>query len=85
MTTTLNLYQAKTHLSRLVELAAAGEEIVIAKVGRPMARLVALESRRRPRNFGVLKGQIWMTDDDFDELPEDLLDAFYGGDDGPGA
>ena len=69
MTTTLNLHQAKTQLSELVEPAAAGEEIVIAKAGKPMARLVALEARRRPRNFGALKGQIWMADD-FDELPQ---------------
>jgi prevent-host-death family protein len=82
MTTTLNLYQAKTQLSKLVERAAAGEEIVIAKAGKPMARLVALESRGRPRNFGALKGQIWMADD-FDELPKDILDAFYDGDSGP--
>ena len=79
MTTTLNLYQAKTQLSKLVERAAAGEEILIAKAGKPMARLVPLESQRRPRNFGFLKGQIWMADD-FDELPKDILDAFYGDD-----
>jgi prevent-host-death family protein len=82
MTTTLNLYQAKTQLSKLVDRAAAGEETVIAKAGKPMARLVAFESRRRPRNFGALKDQIWMADD-FDELPRDLLDAFYEGENGP--
>jgi prevent-host-death family protein len=83
MTTTLNLHQARTQLSKLVERAAAGEEIVIAKAGKPMARLVASEARRRPRNFGAFKGQIWMADD-FDELPKDILDAFYEGDNGPG-
>jgi antitoxin (DNA-binding transcriptional repressor) of toxin-antitoxin stability system len=55
---------------------------VIAKAGKPMARLVALASRRRPRNFGALKGQIWMADD-FDELPKETLDTFYEGEDEP--
>ena len=82
MATTLNLYEAKTQLSKLVERAAAGEEIVIAKAGRPMARLGPLESLRRPRNFGALKGQIWMADD-FDELPEEVLNAFYEGEEEP--
>ncbi len=77
MATTLNLYQAKTQLSKLVERAAAGEEIVIAKAGKPMARLVALETRR-PRNSGFLKGKIWIADD-FDETPEWLIRAFEEG------
>jgi prevent-host-death family protein len=74
MTTTLNLYQAKTQLSALVERAAAGEEIVIAKAGRPMARLVSLE-KRRPRRSGFLKGKVWIADD-FDDTPEWLIRAF---------
>jgi prevent-host-death family protein len=74
--------QPWAQLSKLVERAAAGEEIVIAKAGKPMARLVALESRRGPRNFGALKGQIWVADD-FDELPQEILDAFYDGENGP--
>jgi prevent-host-death family protein len=74
MTTTLNLYQAKTQLSALVERAAAGEEIVIAKAGRPMARLVSLE-KRRPRRSGFLKGKVWIADD-FGDTPEWLIRAF---------
>lgn len=74
MTTTLNLYEAKTQLSKLVERAAAGEEIVIAKAGRPMAKLVAIETRR-PRKSGFLKGRIWMAED-FEETPEWLIRAF---------
>jgi prevent-host-death family protein len=74
MTTTLNLYQAKTQLSALVERAAAGEEIVIAKAGKPMARLVSLE-KRRPRRSGFLKGKVWIADD-FDDTPEWLIRAF---------
>ena len=55
---TVNMHAAKTHLSRLVDEAAAGEEIVIAKAGRPVARLVPLETRAQPRRPGLLKGEI---------------------------
>jgi prevent-host-death family protein len=73
--TTLNLYEAKTQLSKLVDRAAAGEEIVIAKAGKPMARLVPLPQPRKLRQPGFLKGKIWMADD-FDEWPEDILASF---------
>ena len=76
MTTTLNLYQAKTQLSKLVERAAAGEEIVIAKAGKPMARLVGLG--RKPLRSGLLKGKVWVADD-FDETPEWLIREFEEG------
>lgn len=80
----VNLYDAKTQLSQLVKEAAAGAEIIIAKAGQPMARLVPLapESKveRRP---GRWKGQIWMSDDFDDPLPPDILAAFYGEDDNP--
>jgi prevent-host-death family protein len=60
----VNLHEAKTHLSRLVDAAARGEEIVIAKAGKPMARLVPLRpSARKERIPGALKGKIWITDD----------------------
>ena len=74
----LNLYDAKTHLSALVDKAAAGAEIVIAKNGRPMARLVAYQApkQRRP---GRARGRIWMAADFDAPLPADLLDAFDGG------
>ncbi len=75
MPTTVNIHEAKTHLSRLVARAAAGEEIVIARAGEPMARLVAYEERREPRVPGRLKGKIWIADD-FDETPQWLIDAF---------
>jgi prevent-host-death family protein len=78
MTTTLNLYEAKTQLSKLVERAAAGEEIVIAKAGKPMARLVPLTPPKRLRKPGALKGKVWMADD-FDEWPEDILASFEAG------
>ena len=54
----INLYEAKTQLSALVERAAAGEELVIAKAGRPMARLVPLVRERPPRRSGFLKGKV---------------------------
>jgi len=73
--TTVNIHEAKTHLSRLLVRAAAGEEIVIAKAGHPMAKLVAYEPRREPRQFGRLAGKIWIADD-FDETPEWLIEAF---------
>ena len=74
---TVNIHAAKTNLSRLVEEAVNGEEIIIAKAGRPLVRLVALDTAadRRRRSFGDLKGQIWMSDD-FNELPDDLAIAF---------
>ena len=73
MATTLNLYEAKTQLSKLVERAAAGEEIVIAKAGKPMAKLVPLG--RKPLRSGFLKGKVWMADD-FDDTPEEIIGAF---------
>lgn len=75
---TLNLYEAKTQLSALVDQAAAGAEIIIAKNGRPMAKLVPLRdrSRRRP---GRGKGRIWMAADFDAPLTKSVLDAFYGG------
>jgi len=76
--TLLNLYEAKTTLSRLVERAAAGEEIIIAKAGRPMARLVPYEHRYGPRVPGAWKGRVFIADDFDDPLPEDILAAFEG-------
>ena len=70
-----NLHAAKTHLSRLVDEAVEGKEIVIAKAGRPLVRLVPIEAGRRRRRFGDLKDQIWMSDD-FDELPDDVARGF---------
>jgi prevent-host-death family protein len=64
----LNVHQAKTHLSRLLERVAQGEEIVIAKSGRPVARLVAISEA--PRQPGRLKGKIHMADDFDAPLPE---------------
>ena len=79
---TVDIQQAKTHLSRLVEEAAGGEEIVIAKHNRPVARLVALEASTRPRTPGGWEGRLWMADDFDAPLLPALENAFYGDDDG---
>jgi prevent-host-death family protein len=75
---TVSLYEAKTNLSRLVERAAAGEEIVIAKSGRPRARLVPLEDTRGLRVPGKGKGG-WRVRRDFDApVPDDVIRGFEG-------
>ena len=73
----LNLYEAKTQLSALVEEAAAGGEIVIAKAGRPMAKLVPLVAAS-PRRPGRAKGRIWIADDFEAPLPTSMLARFNG-------
>lgn len=79
MPRTVNLYEAKTHLSDLVERAARGEEIVIAKAGQAKARLAPLAPARRPRKPGVWKGRVRIGDDFDAPLPDALLSAFEGG------
>jgi prevent-host-death family protein len=75
----VNIHEAKTHLSRLVEDVAKGEEIVIAKAGKPMARLVPIEAAvRRTPKFGTLKGKLWMADDwDSPETNEAIWAEFW--------
>ena len=78
MPDSVNVYEAKTHLSRLLDRAAAGEEIVIARAGRPVARLVPLaDSPPRRRSPGGWRGKVRISDD-FDELPAEIADAFRG-------
>ena len=74
---TVNIHEAKTQLSRLIERVCAGEEIIIARGGKPVARLAPLE-QRRPRRLGLLKGKIWVAKDFNAPLPDDLLDLFEG-------
>ena len=76
---TVNIHAAKTHLSRLVEQAAAGEEIVIAKAGKPMAKLVPLDAAPTgKRRLGGPVGKIEIPDDFDAPLPDDVLAAFEG-------
>ena len=78
----INLYEAKTHLSELVERAAAGEEIIIAKAGRPMARLVPFQQPIPPgRRPGRLKGKIWISPDFDKPMSKEELEEFYSSDD----
>jgi prevent-host-death family protein len=72
----VNVYEAKTQLSALVERAAAGEEIIIAKAGRPLARLVPLAPAAPPRRLGLLAGQVSLGPDFDAPLPEDMAAAF---------
>jgi prevent-host-death family protein len=75
----INVYQAKTRLSELLDRAAAGEEIVIARHGRPVALLVAYKPpTRKRRKLGLLAGKLQVPDDFDDPLPDDVLDAFEG-------
>jgi prevent-host-death family protein len=70
--TVVNMHEAKTNLSKLVQRAAAGEEIILAKAGEPLAKLVAYTAPpKKPRVPGSMKGQIWIAPD-FDEIPEEF-------------
>lgn len=73
----VNIYEAKTQLSRLVDRAAAGEDILIARHGRPVAKLSALEPAQRTIVFGLLEGQIEVPDDFDAPLSDDVLAGFY--------
>lgn len=75
---TFNLHAAKTQLSRLVEEAASGKEIIIAKAGKPMAKLVPLGPTFGKRTLGCLAGRGNVPEDFDAPLPDDLLDAFEG-------
>ena len=73
---TVNLHAAKTHLSRLVDEAAAGQEVVIAKAGKPMVRLVPVVPTRRRTGYGDLKGRIRIADDFDAPLSDEMLRLF---------
>ncbi len=75
---TINIYEAKTQLSRLVDQAAAGEEIIIARGGKPVARLSRLTTPARTIRFGVLKGQVMVAADFDAPLPDDVIAGFEG-------
>jgi prevent-host-death family protein len=74
----VNIHQAKTQLSRLVERAAAGEEIIIAKSGKPVARLVPYAPTSKPRRPGYLRGKIRIKKNFDLPLPNDVLESFEG-------
>jgi len=74
----VNIYEAKTQLSRLVEEVEGGEEVVIARAGKPVARLVPYRAQAEPRRPGGWEGRIWIADDFDAPLPEDLQRLFEG-------
>jgi prevent-host-death family protein len=76
---TVNIHEAKTQLSRLVDRAAKGEEFIIAKAGKPMVRVVPLgdKERKLPQRLGFLKGQIKVPDD-FDTMGQDEIEHLFG-------
>jgi prevent-host-death family protein len=73
----ISVYQARAELSRLIERALAGEEIVITRRGKPTVRLLPVEQAQPPRKPGALKGLFEVTDEFFEPLPDDIIDAFY--------
>lgn len=75
---TINIHQAKTNLSKLVDAVMHGEEIIIAKAGKPMAKLVPITVMKSKRKPGALKGKIKISKDFNAPLPDDILDQFEG-------
>ncbi|MGH9530140.1 MAG: type II toxin-antitoxin system Phd/YefM family antitoxin [Terriglobales bacterium] len=75
----VNIHEAKTHLSRLLRKVVDGQEIVIARAGVPIARLVPVKKHGKTRPLGMDRGRVWVADDFDAPLPDDLLAEFYGG------
>jgi prevent-host-death family protein len=78
VTVNVNIHEAKTHLSRLLERVAAGERVIISKAGQPVADLVP--HQRTPVAFGGLHGELSYDDDSFADVDPDIQRLFYGGD-----
>lgn len=76
---TINIHEAKTHLSRIVEQVAAGNDVLIAKAGKPMVKMVSIKTAKTAIRFGVLKGTIRVPEDFDEPLPESVLAHFGGG------
>jgi prevent-host-death family protein len=74
---TVNIHEAKSQLSRLIEAAVSGEEVVIAKAGTPVVRLVSVEQKPKLR-LGLMKGKIKIADDFDTPLPDEVLATFEG-------
>jgi prevent-host-death family protein len=73
----VNVHEAKTHLSKLLERVALGEEVVIAKAGKPVAKLVPINDQPKTRILGSAKGEFVVPDDFNDPLPKEIEDLFY--------
>lgn len=75
---TVNIHEAKTQLSKLIERAVKGEPFVIAKAGKPLVKVTSLEAPSRPQRLGFLAGEISVPDD-FDRMGEAEIQALFGG------
>jgi len=75
--TQVNVHEAKTHFSKLLRRIEAGEEVIIARGGKPVAKLVPLDDATKRRQFGRDKGKMWIADDFDAPLPDDILAEFY--------
>jgi prevent-host-death family protein len=75
---TVNIHEAKTHFSELVNAATEGREIFIAKAGKPVAKLVSIKANKPNVRFGVMKGKMVLSDDFDAPLPDDVIDLFEG-------
>jgi prevent-host-death family protein len=73
---TINIFQAKAQLSKLIQMAENGEDVVIARAGKPVVRLTRLEPVKKPIVFGLMKGEIHVSDDFDDPLPPEVLAEF---------
>lgn len=74
----INIYEAKTNLSKLCGQAASGHDVVLARHGQPWVRITMLEKPQKKVVFGVLKGEVTISDDFDAELPPDILESFEG-------
>lgn len=75
---TVNIHEAKTHLSRLVDEVVVGAEVVIAKAGKPMARLIPFAPATQKRRLGLLAGKLSVSEDFDAPLPDEVLASFEG-------
>jgi prevent-host-death family protein len=73
----VNIHEAKTNLSKLLERVALGEEVIIAKAGKPVAKLVPFDTEPKTRTLGSAKGEFVVPDDFNDPLPKEVEDLFY--------
>jgi len=75
---TVNIYDAKTRLSQLVDLAAAGQDVVVSRNGKPLVRITRLDTPKRQIKFGVLKGKVIVAEDFDAPMPGEVLAGFEG-------
>ena len=77
---TVNIHEAKTHLSRLVDAAAKGEPFIIAKAGKPLVKVVPIDAPAQPRRLGFMRGQFTVPDD-FDTMDQEEIERLFYGED----